>query len=114
MVNVKKERVVLENQIKQIGDGDLTAGYSKLGLPGKYLEGGSARRRIAEVQTKINAYNALPAPKEEPEEDENKSFTEEELEGKTFKELKAIGNAMGTTGRGKQELINEILEIQNE
>ncbi len=114
MVNVNKERDLMEAEITIIGNGNLATGYAKIGLPNKYLQGGSARRRLTEVRNKINNYSA---PKEEPAEldeiiTDKKTYTKDELEDKDFKELKEIGNSMGTTGRGKNELINEILEIQ--
>lgn len=39
-------------------------------------------------------------------------FTKEQLESFSFKRLRAIGKKVGTKGRGKKELVKEILELQ--
>ncbi len=121
MVNVNKERKLMEAKIIIIGNNNLSVGYAKLGLPNKYLQGGSVRRRITEVRNKINNYSTqketvdeVPQDQEESQKINGKKLTEEELEDMSFKQLKVLGNSLGTTGRGKQELIDEILEIQNE
>ena len=119
MVNKKKERIKLEKELRVIGDGNLTSGYIRVGKKDKYLEGGS-KNKLAEVRLAIDIYNAKQEkPKETVDEvlqdqEESKVYTEVELEDMNFKKLKKLGNSMGTTGRGKQELIKEILEIQNE
>jgi len=41
-----------------------------------------------------------------------KKYTKEELESKSFFELRKIGYKVGTKGRGKEELVKEILELQ--
>jgi hypothetical protein len=44
--------------------------------------------------------------------EESKKYNREELEMKSFSQLRKIGNTVGTKGRSKEELIGEILELQ--
>lgn len=39
-------------------------------------------------------------------------YTEEDLEKMSFSELRKVGYSVGTEGRGKEELVREILELQ--
>ena len=48
----------------------------------------------------------------EVEEPTKKGYSKEELQALSFKELKVIGNKLGTTDRSKKNIIKEILGLQ--
>ena len=90
----KHQNHVLDSYIEVDGS------FEKIG--DKRIEGWVEQRKNVEKRLQHLA---------EPEK-ESKKYNREELESKSFSQLRKIGNKVGTKGRSKEELIREILELQ--
>lgn len=77
-------------------------------LPGIKIDGKIVtRENIKDFEIKAMKSEVQP---EKPK--ANKSFSKAELQTMSFKELKKVGNALGTTDRSRSKLIREILDLQ--
>ena len=74
-------------------------------LPGIKIDGKVVTRENIKA-LEIDPTKSKPKPKSK------KEYSREELKEMSFKELKKVGNALGTTDRSSSKLIKEILELQ--
>ena len=119
LVNFPKEEK--EFVRKRLAEKDEVMALGRKGiLPGLKIDGKQVTREnihefeIPAMRTKKPKEEAKPEekPEEVKEEPEGNKLTRKVLETMTFSELRDIGYNMDVKGRGKSELIKEILEAQ--
>ena len=84
--------------------------YKQLVRSGKQEE---ADRTLEQIWKLCESNKTIPrAGKTVPKVEAKGKYTKEDLEKLSFSELRVIGYKFGTKGRGKSELVKEILELQ--
>lgn len=80
---------------------------SKGALPGIKIDG----KMVTKENIKDFEIDKMKSPSK-PKKESKKKFSKDELQAMSFKELKKVGEKLGTTDRSKSKLIKEILTLQ--